>query len=212
MCSLYNPDPVAAPARLRAGFYCRTRAVRIGGAPDDIAAAGEEAELIVDVDFDTIFSGYLNRPDATAEKVKDGWYYTGDIVRLEADGDVTLMGRVDDMIRSGGESVHPEEVEAVLDAHAAVKECSVIGLPDPRWGQVVVACVVAADEGADAATLDAHCQAGALAGYKRPRAYLLLDSLPKNAAGKVLRRLLRDEAVAARESEEGPEFEAVGRG
>ena len=198
MCSLYNPDPVAAPARLRPGFYSRTRAVRIGGGPDDPAAPGEEGELIVDTAADTIFTGYLNRPDATAEKMRDGWYYTGDIVVPEGDGDVTLMGRVDDMIRSGGESVHPDEVEAVIEAHDGVAEACVIGIADPRWGEMVVACVAPADGELDTAGLDAHCRSSALAGFKRPRAYLVVGTLPRNAANKVLRRVLRETAEAAR--------------
>ena len=152
----------------------------------------------MDANVDTIFSGYLNRPDATAEKVREGWYYTGDIVRLEEGGDVTLMGRVDDMIRSGGENIHPEEVEVTLDTHAGVGECSVVGLADPRWGQIVVACVVPAGDPPEVADLDAHCRASTLAPYKRPRGYLFVDDFPKNAAGKVLRRLLRDAATTAR--------------
>jgi 2-furoate---CoA ligase len=201
---------VPAPARLRPGFYSRTRVVAHDGAPVDLVQPGEEGELIVDANVDTIFSGYLNRPDVTAEKVRDGWYYTGDIVRLEDGGDVTLMGRVDDMIRSGGENIHPEEIEAALEDHVDVAECSVVGLPDPRWGQVVVACVVAAGEAPDAAALDAHCRAGALAPFKRPRGYVFVDDLPKNAAGKVLRRLLRDLAAAARDGT-GPTFHATDR-
>jgi acyl-CoA synthetase (AMP-forming)/AMP-acid ligase II len=208
MCSLHNPDPVAAPAKLRPGFYSRTRVVEVGGAPDDLIAPGGEGELIADAEIDTVFSGYLNRPDATAEKVRDGWYYTGDIVRLEDDGDVTLMGRVDDMIRSGGENIHPEEVEAVLDAHEGVAECSVVGISDPRWGQIVVACVVAAGTAPEVAELDAHCRTSALAPFKRPRGYVFVDTLPKNAAGKVLRRLLRDVAVEARDGH-GPDFHAT---
>ena len=208
MCSLHNPDPVAAPAKLRPGFYSRTRVVEIGGAPDDLIAPGGEGELIADAEIDTVFSGYLNRPDATAEKVRDGWYYTGDIVRLEDDGDVTLMGRVDDMIRSGGENIHPEEVEAVLDAHEGVAECSVVGISDPRWGQIVVACVVAAGVAPEVAELDAHCRGSALTSFKRPRGYVFVDSLPKNAAGKVLRRLLRDAAGAAKDGD-GPDFHAT---
>lgn len=199
MCSLYNPDPQAAPATLRPGFYSRTRVIRLGGGPDDIVAPGEEGELIIDATADANFSGYLNRPDATAEKMKDGWYWSGDIVVAEGNGDVTLMGRVDDMIRTGGENVHPEEVEKVLDAHPGIAECSVIGLADAHWGQIVVGCVVSAGDAPDAGALDAHFRAGALAGYKRPKAYLFVETLPKNAANKVLRRHLRDRAALARD-------------
>jgi 2-furoate---CoA ligase len=203
MCSLYNPDPADAPASLRPGFYSRIRVIRLGGDPDDIVAPGEEGELIIDADFDSQFSEYLNRPDATAEKTRDGWYWSGDIVLREANGDVTLMGRVDDMIRSGGENVQPEEIEMVLDSHPGIAGCSVIGIPDPHWGQIVVGCVIPADKALDPSDLDAHCRNAGLAGYKRPKAYLYVDSLPMNAANKVLRRLLRDQAVAAHDGESG---------
>ncbi len=210
MCSLHNPDPVPAPARLRPGFYSRTRVVELDGAPDDLVARGDEGELIVDANVDTVFSSYLNQPETTADKMRDGWYYTGDIVRLEDDGDVTLMGRVDDMIRSGGENIHPEEVEAALETHNGIAECSVVGLGDPHWGQIVVACVVGAPDPPGVAELDAHCRAGALAPFKRPRGYVFVESLPKNAAGKVLRRLLRDLAAEARDGS-GQLFHATDR-
>ena len=203
MCSLSNPEPVGQHATLRAAYYSRIRLIRIDGdGVDDIVAPGEEGELIVDATVDTIFTEYLGRPDATAEKKREGWYFTGDVFVQEDNGDITLVGRVDDMIRSGGESIHPEEVEAVLDAHEAVGEVSVVGIPDSTWGQMVVACVKRTDGNAIAlaADIDAHCKASALAGFKRPKAYFFTDDLPRNAANKILRRLLRDAASDARES------------
>ncbi len=201
MCSLYNPDPVGAPAALRPGFYSRTRAIRLGGGPDDTIAAGEEGELIIDTGSAMHFSGYLNRPDATAEKTRDGWYWSGDIVRQEPNGDVTLKGRVDDMIRSGGENIQPEEIEDLLAAHPGVAACSVVGIPDAHWGQIVVGCVTPGEDGVDANYLDAHCRDSSLAGYKRPKAYVFVDTLPRNAANKILRRVLRDQAIAARDGD-----------
>ena len=195
MCSLYNPDPVGQPARLRPGYYSRVRVIRPNGGVDDIAAPGEEGELIVDTSADATFSGYLNAPDVANEKIRDGWYFTGDILIVEGGGDYTLVGRADDLIRSGGENIPPEEVEAVLDACAAVTESAIIGLRDQKWGEIVVACVVA-DTGS-AAAIDEHCRQSALAGFKRPKAYLFVDKLPRNAANKVLRRELRDLAVKA---------------
>ena len=197
MCSLYNPDPVGRPASLRPGFYSRTRAVRIGGGPDDVVGAGEEGELIIDAGADATFSGHLNRPGTTAERVRDGWYFSGDVVEVEANGDLTLRGRVDDVIRSGGENIHPEEVEAVLASHPGVAACCAVALPDAHWGQAVLACVVASGEAPGAAALDAHCRASRLAGFKRPKGYLFVDDLPRNAANKVLRRELRRIAEAA---------------
>jgi acyl-CoA synthetase (AMP-forming)/AMP-acid ligase II len=196
MCSLYNPEPVDAPYALRPGFYSRTRVIEPGGPIGRVIGPGGEGELIVDSTIDTIFSGYLDRPDATAEKVRDGWYFTGDIVRVEDNGDVTLLGRVDDMIRSGGENIHPEEVEEALLRHPEIKECAVVGIPDARWGQRVVACVVPKGAPLDPGELDRHCQSTRLAPFKRPRGYLFLEALPRNAVNKVLRRVLRDKAAA----------------
>ena len=210
MCSLYNPNPVDRPASLRPGFYSRTRAVRIGGGPQEAVGPGEEGELIIDASADATFSGYLGRPDATAEKLREGWYYSGDIVEVEPGGDLTLRGRVDDMIRSGGENIHPEEVESVLAAHPGVADCCVIGLPDAQWGQAAIACVVAAGEAPEAGGLDAHCRASALAGFKRPKGYLFLDGLPRNAANKVLRRELRGIAGEAMDGGDA-RYVAVGR-
>ena len=156
-----------------------------------------------------MFSGYLNRPDATAAKIRDGWYFTDDICVMNERGEMVLKGRVDDMIRSGGESVHPEEVEATLNAHPGVKESAVVGVADARWGQLVAACVVASLDGASAADLDAHCRAGTLAGYKRPRGYVFVDELPRNAANKVLRRVLREKAEKARNGEGEIAYHAI---
>ena len=205
MCSGYNPEPHRdALATLGPGYYTVTRVVKLGGEPEDEIAEGEEGELIADAGVDTVFLGYLNRPDATAEKMRGGWYYTGDVVRRERDGAWTLMGRVDDMIRSGGENIHPEEIEEALKTNPGLAESSAIGLPDPRWGQIAVACIVKKDKGSDAAALaaalDAHCRASTLAAFKRPRAYFFVETLPRNAAAKVLRRILRDQAIKAREA------------
>lgn len=200
MSSLYNPDPVGQHATLRPGFYCRTRLVRIDGeGPDDIVAVGDEGELIADATVDTIFTEYLGQPDATAEKLRDGWYYTGDVFFQEANGDVTLVGRVDDMIRSGGESIHPEEVEAVLETFPGIAEVSVVGIQDAKWGQLVVACIrtSAPPDERMVADLDQHCIKSSLSGFKRPKAYFSVSAMPRNAANKVLRRELRSAAETA---------------
>ena len=209
MCSGYNPNPVGDHAALRPGYYTRLRYIALGGGPDDIIGAGEEGELIVDARADTNFTEYFNRPDATAEKIRDGWYYTGDVITVDDRGYFTLHSRVDDMIRSGGESIHPDEVEAVLRRHADVGDCAVIGLADPKWGQMVVGCIVAAG-GADVdgappielATLYAHFRESTLASFKRPRGYVFVDEIPRNPGnGNVLRRLLRDAAITARDNQ-----------
>jgi 2-furoate---CoA ligase len=208
MCSLYFPEPAGQPTRLRPGYYSRIRVIGFGGGPDDRVAPGEEGELIADANSDQVFTGYLNRPDVTAEKVRDGWYYTGDVVRLREDGDVELVGRVDDVIRSGGENIHPEDIEDILNTHEGVREISVVGAKDPYWGEMTVACVVPGDPPPRAEELDAFCRASPLASYKRPRGYVFLDALPKNTANKVLRRVLRKMATEARDAQTADDSQA----
>lgn len=190
MCSLYNPDPGDEPTRLRPGLFSNVRVVELGGGPESGVAPGEEGELLISAASDTFFDGYLNMPEVTAEKIRDGWYYTGDVCRLRQDGDLDLSGRVDDIIRSGGENVHPDDVEAVLSQHPTVADVGVVGFPDDYWGEMVVACIVAGESSA-AADLDRWCKESSLADYKRPRGYLYVDSIPRSAADKLLRTELR---------------------
>jgi len=151
-----------------------------------------EGEVAVHLSSDEAFGGYWNRPEADAKAIRDGWYHTGDTGHLDENGDLWIDGRVDDMIVSGGENVHPLEVEDVLAAHPGVREVAVIGAQDDRLGQRVVAVVVAT---ATEDELDAYCLASALARFKRPREYRFVDSLPRSPSGKLLRRLLRDHEV-----------------
>ena len=142
---------------------------------------------------DEAFTGYWNRSDADAKAIRDGWYHTGDVGQLDEDGDLWVVGRVDEMVVSGGENVHPVEVEDVLARAPGVLEVAVIGAADERLGQRVVACVVA-ENGVTAEGLDAYCLASdTLARFKRPREYRFVSELPKSASGKILRRMLRDE-------------------
>ena len=139
----------------------------------------------------TVTPGYLNRPDATARALRDGWLHTGDLGRLDDEGYLYVLDRRDDLIISGGENVYPAEVEAALLAHPAVAEAGVVGEPDERWGQVPVAYVRPAGDPPDPAELIDHA-AGMLARYKVPaRVYIVADPLPRNASGKLLRRELR---------------------
>ena len=151
-----------------------------------------EGEVAVHLSSDEAFGGYWNRPEADAKAIRDGWYHTGDTGHLDEDGDLWIDGRVDDMIVSGGENVHPLEVEDVLAAHPGVREVAVVGAQDDRLGQRVVAVVVAT---ATEDELDAYCLASTLARFKRPREYRFVDSLPRSPSGKILRRLLRDHEV-----------------
>ena len=177
----------------RASISAQLRLVAADDAatPEDVVARGEEGQIICRMDSDEAFAGYWNRPDADAKAIRDGWYFTGDVGRVDEDGDLWVVGRVDDMIISGGENIHPLEVEDVLARHPAVLEAAVVGAPDDRLGHRVVAYVVARDASAD--DLDAHCLASPLARFKRPREYRFVDELPKSASGKILRRMLRVE-------------------
>ena len=155
---------------------------------------GQDGEIECHLGSDEAFAGYWNRPDADAKAIRDGWYRTGDVGRIDEDGDLWVVGRVDDMIVSGGENVHPLEVEDVLAAHPGVEEVAVIPAADDRLGQRVVALVVGT---ATEEELDAHCLASeTLARFKRPREYRFVDALPKSPAGKILRRVLREESVS----------------
>jgi 2-furoate---CoA ligase len=180
----------------RAGIHSALRLVtasterRVG--PDEAVPVGERGEIIASLTSDEAFSGYWNRPDADARALREGWYFTGDMGWLDADGDLWVAGRVDDMIISGGENIHPVEIEDVLARHDGVKDVAVIGEPDEKWGERVVAFVVAAP-GLTADTLDRHCRdSGDLANFKRPRRFVFVAEIPKTASGKILRRLLRD--------------------
>jgi long-chain acyl-CoA synthetase len=140
----------------------------------------------------SVMRGYWRNPDATAATLRGGWLHTGDIGALDEDGFLTLRDRSKDLIISGGANIYPREVEEVLLRHPAVAEVSVVGKPDPRWGETVVAFVVKAPGAAcDPAELDGHCLAQ-IARFKRPKHYRFVDSLPKNNYGKVLKTQLRE--------------------
>ena len=141
-----------------------------------------------------VMKEYWNRPAETAEAFRGGWFHSGDLVRRDADGYVYVVDRKKDMIISGGENIYSAEVENVVAAHAKVAEVSVIGVPDPQWGETPMAVIVPRDP-ADPPTddeIETHCR-GRLAPYKRPRRVVVVDALPRNGSGKVLKTDLRRE-------------------
>jgi long-chain acyl-CoA synthetase len=141
-----------------------------------------------------VIRGYLNRPEATAESITDGWLHTGDIARIDEDGFIFIVDRAKDMVLRGGENVYCAEVESVIFEHDGVAECAVFGVPDDRLGEEVGAAVVVREgHSVSGADLRAHCEPRT-ARYKIPR-YIWLQSepLPRNASGKFLKRQLRDE-------------------
>jgi fatty-acyl-CoA synthase len=169
--------------------FVELRVVRDDGSPCDSREIGE-----VQFRGPNVFAGYWNAPAATAVAfTADGWLRTGDLGFVDDEGFLTLVDRKKDMVITGGENVYSAEVEDVIFAHASVAEAAVIGVPDERWGEAVCAVVVLRPNAkASADELIAHCRAR-LAKYKTPKYVMFMGSLPRNAAGKVLKRQLREE-------------------
>ena len=154
---------------------------------DDVVPPGETGKIVVNLTSPESFKGYYNRPEATQRAIRSGWYFTGDTGYVDEDGDLWVTGRADDMIITGGENVHPLEVEEVLARHPDVVEVAVAGLPDERLGQVVVGFVVPRRPDLSLAEIEAFCRASnRLARFK----LVLVKTIPKSPVGKILRRLL----------------------
>jgi 2-furoate---CoA ligase len=174
----------------RAGINQRIRVVKLGAtSPDEVAEIGEEGEIIALLASDEAFEGYWRRPDANAKALRQGWYFTGDTGYLDADRDLFVTGRVDDMIITGGENVSPVEIESCLSLHPEVSEVAVVGLPDERWGKIVAAFIKRRGPVNDE-DLDQFCRTSGLANFKRPRRYVFVNDIPKSPVGKLLRRKL----------------------
>ena len=152
---------------------------------------GEVGELWVK--GSSVIKGYINRPEATAESITDGWLHTGDIARIDEDGFIFIVDRKKDMVLRGGENVYCAEVEAAVYRHPSVAECSVFGVPDDRLGEEVgVAIVLKPGEDVSADALREHC-AGIMAKHKVPRYVWFLTALPRNASGKFVKRDLKEQ-------------------
>jgi long-chain acyl-CoA synthetase len=163
--------------------------VRIVDGDNREVAAGEAGEIAVRSPI--VMNGYWKQPQATAETVRDGWLHTGDMGTMDDRGFVWLKDRAKDVIISGGSNIYPREVEDVLCSDIGVAEVAVVGESDAKWGEAVVAFVVArTGHSLSAESLDQLCLDN-LARYKRPKRYVFLDVLPKNSTGKVLRTELR---------------------
>ncbi|MEZ5217828.1 MAG: AMP-binding protein [Ilumatobacteraceae bacterium] len=152
---------------------------------------GETGEVVVR--GGVVMAGYWDQPEATAEAIRDGWLYTGDVGSFDAEGCLTLRDRSKDLIISGGMNIYPREVEETLLHHPGVRAAAVVGRPDPEWGEAVFAFVVAADPAAPPSIdeLDRTCLEH-IARFKRPKDYRFVESLPTNNYGKVVKRELRD--------------------
>ena len=180
----YKPESIGTPV---AKTECRL--LNLAGDP---AAPGEPSELVMR--GPQFMLGYWKAPDATAAVLRDGWYWSGDIVTRDADGFYYVVDRCKEMIKYKGFSVAPAEIEAVLLEHPAVRDCCVVGRPDLAAGEIPVAFVVARDGLASTVGLGGELCAfvgSRLAYYKQPREVRFIEAVPKTASGKILRRELR---------------------
>ena len=159
---------------------------------------GETGEIVTRSDL--VMKGYWRAPEATAEALRDGWLYTGDMGYMDEHGYLFLMDRSKDMIISGGENIYPREIEEVIVGHPAVREVAVIGIPDSQWGEAIKA-IVSLEPGSTVTESDLidFCTAH-IARYKKPRSVEFVDELPKNNYGKIVKRELRDKYWTGRTS------------
>jgi len=186
---LINPEDAIAKAGSTGKAFFHTE-VRVVNEKGEDAGPGEIGEVIMAGPH--MMKCYWNRPEATAETIKDGWLYSGDLATIDKEGFIYIQDRKKDMIISGGENVYPAEIENVILQHAGVGEVAVIGQDSERWGESPLAIVVKSDESLSAQGVLDHCQ-GKLARFKQPRAVEFVDEIPRNPTGKVLKRLLREQ-------------------
>ncbi|MER6521886.1 long-chain fatty acid--CoA ligase [Streptomyces sp. NPDC001553] len=190
---LSETSPVAAfnmPDRPRkpgsVGLPVRGVELRLVNEDGTTTGPGEVGEIAIR--GENVMAGYHRRPRATAETIRDGWFHTGDLARVDEDGYYFIVDRAKDMIIRGGYNVYPREVEEILHQHPAVAEAAVVGIPDPRLGEEIAAVVVLKPEGqATAEEIRDHVKAQ-MAAYKYPRIVKLTDELPKGPTGKILKR------------------------
>ncbi|HKB55686.1 MAG TPA: AMP-binding protein, partial [Ramlibacter sp.] len=194
-----------------ARYAQRVASVGVAQTPVEVRVATPDGEPLppgvvgeVLVRGDTVMAGYWRDEQATASAIQDGWLFTGDMGSLDEDGFLTLKDRSKDVVISGGSNIYPREVEEVLLLADTVAEVAVVGAPDAQWGEIVVAFVVPrSGQRIDPAALDALCL-DHLGRFKRPRRYEVIDALPKNNYGKVLKRSLRERLAAPKANAGAP--------
>ncbi|AWC27704.1 fatty acid--CoA ligase [Bacillus cytotoxicus] len=187
-----------------AGTLCFSHEIRIvkpneegPSEPDDVLPPYEVGEIILR--GPCMMAGYHNHDEATAKALYKGWYHSGDLGYLDRDGYLYVADRVDDMVISGGVNIYPREIEDFLHSHPGVLDVAVLGEPDELWGERVVAVIVKKDEYVTAADLEKFCkESDQLADYKRPRHYIFVDELPRNASGKLQKFILRESLKGAK--------------
>jgi fatty-acyl-CoA synthase len=211
-CMLLGEDAVRKLGSV--GKVIPTVAARVVDEDMNDVPVGEVGEIVYRAP--TLMVGYWNNPEATAEAFAGGWFHSGDLVRMDADGYVWVVDRKKDMIISGGENIYCAEVENVLAGHPAIVEVAVIGRAHEKWGEVPVAVAAVAQQGLGLRDLDEFLKER-LARYKHPKALETVDALPRNPAGKVLKTELRTRfggatgAPADRQSRSDPKVSAARR-
>src|SRR6185312_10139137 len=197
-CMLLGDDAIRKLGSV--GKVIPTVAARVVDDAMNDVPVGEVGEIVYRAP--TLMAGYWNNPEATAEAFAGGWFHSGDLVRQDDEGYVWVVERKKDMIISGGENIYCAEVENVLAAHPAIIEVAVIGRPDERWGEVPIAVAAVAEDALTLADLD-KLLTERLARYKHPKGLEIVDALPRNPAGKVLKTELRTRFGAGRFSGAG---------
>lgn len=182
-------DPALAHRLASAGRHGPSTAVAIMDESGSLVKTGEKGEIVVRGDI--VMSEYLDQPEATAEAKAFGWHHTGDLGYLDADGFLFVVDRKKDMIITGGLNVFPGEIERILLSHPKVRDVAVVGVPDPKWGEAVHAAVEPKECGSiTEADLIEYCRP-LLGGVKTPKSVAFVETLPRNATGKILKREVR---------------------
>ncbi|MDE3074188.1 MAG: long-chain fatty acid--CoA ligase, partial [Chloroflexota bacterium] len=190
MHTAYDPEEAWTTIG-KPSYFWNARVVRMDrdeAGPDEVIDPPGRGQLIVRGP-QNVERYYLSDQ---APPYRQGWLYARDVVDVDTSGYMQIVDRVDETILTGGENVYPQEVEAIVKSHPLVEDAAVIGLPDPKWGEVVVAVVVGKSQALTEADIEAHClSSGELARYKRPRRVIFVDEIPKNVFGKIERYKLR---------------------
>lgn len=187
-CLMDAENAIKHPASTGKAFFHTE--VKIADEQGNEVPRGTAGEVLVRGDH--VMVEYWNRPEATAETIKDGWLYTGDIAIMDDEGFVSIQDRIKDMIISGGENVYPAEIEGLLATHPGIGEAAVIGQESERWGESPLAIVVRTDASLTSAAVLDFCQ-GKLARFKQPQVVEFIDEIPRNPSGKILKRVLREQ-------------------